>query len=276
MVKTPRAMIPSDKTFVFVIGTHRSGTSLLHTILRDHDDVSGFKNTGVSEDEGQHLQTVMPNDQELGGVGVASFSPRAHMTEEVADLDRAGALLFQQWAPHWDLSKDILVEKSPPSIARTRFLQAVFPNAHFIVLRRHPIASCLALMKWVGSREPIYRLIENWVRLYETLEADLPYLKRVHTLYYEDLVSDPKTQLDQISAFLNLKTPLDPSGVKSGLSNRYFETWMSGEYYMWRGQNPAYRYLKRNYNHLKRMQTVLKLERRLNRLGYSFKSQLPL
>ena len=47
-----------DKKIILVCGLHRSGTSLLFQILRDHPDISGFRNTGVNQDEGQHLQSV--------------------------------------------------------------------------------------------------------------------------------------------------------------------------------------------------------------------------
>src|SRR4051812_31203825 len=49
---------PAAQRLVFVGGLHRSGTSLVHRCLADHPRASGFRNTGVWEDEGQHLQTV--------------------------------------------------------------------------------------------------------------------------------------------------------------------------------------------------------------------------
>ena len=49
-----------DHTYVFVGGLHRSGTSLLARSLEAHPSVSGFRDTGVPEDEGQHLQSVYP------------------------------------------------------------------------------------------------------------------------------------------------------------------------------------------------------------------------
>ena len=38
------------------------------------------------------------------------------------------------------MSEPVLVEKSPPNLVRTRFLQALFPDARQIVVTRHPIA----------------------------------------------------------------------------------------------------------------------------------------
>ena len=61
-------MPKEDKKFVFICGLHKSGTSLLFRILRDHPDMSGFTNTGVPKDEGQHLQSVYPPAWRFGGV----------------------------------------------------------------------------------------------------------------------------------------------------------------------------------------------------------------
>jgi len=47
-----------DKKFVFISGLHRSGTSILHRILRSSEGISGFHDTNVPQDEGQHLQSV--------------------------------------------------------------------------------------------------------------------------------------------------------------------------------------------------------------------------
>ena len=51
-------LAPAGQQLVFVGGLHRSGTSLVHRCLAEHPSASGFRNTGVWEDEGQHLQTV--------------------------------------------------------------------------------------------------------------------------------------------------------------------------------------------------------------------------
>jgi len=67
--------------FIFVAGLHRSGTSVLHQILRSHPSVSGFFNTGVPEDEGQHLQTVFRPAMAFGGPGRFGFDPNSYMNE---------------------------------------------------------------------------------------------------------------------------------------------------------------------------------------------------
>ena len=97
--------------------------------------VSGFSNTGVDEDEGQHLQDVMPTGQAFGGPGRFALDPASALTEAspLVSADNARRLA-DQWSRHWNTSRPVLLEKSPPNIVRMRFLQALFPSASFIMV----------------------------------------------------------------------------------------------------------------------------------------------
>lgn len=214
---------PASHKFIFLCGLHRSGTTPLFRILRQHPQVSGFENTGVPEDEGQHLQTVFPPAIAFGGPGRFGFAAEAHLTEEsslVTEQNRQ--ILFQQWSRHWDLNKEYLLEKSPPNLTRSRFLQALFPESSFVVILRHPIAVSLATVKW--SRTRLVSLLEHWVRCHRVFEADRTHLKRVTVIRYEDLIQSPTFVLERLRRFLGLNSPLtgqlDPHG-----NQRYFNAW---------------------------------------------------
>ena len=125
------------KNFVFLAGLHRSGTSLLHEIIRGHPEISGLVGTGAPEDEGQHLQSVYEPASSFGGPGKFVFDPRSHMDESHPLATRENAkIIFKQWSQYFDLSCKYLVEKSPPNIVRTRFLQKLFPGSKFILICR--------------------------------------------------------------------------------------------------------------------------------------------
>ena len=142
-----------EHTFVFVGGLHRSGTTLLGRCMAEHAQVSGFSGTGAREDEGQHLQTVYRAGKSHGGPGRFGFDPDAHLTEGSALVsDESRRLLLEQWGPHWDMSRPVLVEKSPPNLIRTRFLQALFPGARMIALVRHPVAVAGATRQFGRAR----------------------------------------------------------------------------------------------------------------------------
>jgi Sulfotransferase family len=223
--KAPLTAVPdvSDTCFVFLCGLHRSGTSLLHRILRGVEEVTSFAHTGVPEDEGQHLQTVIASARELGGPGLFAFDDRAHLTERDTEaLGEGAGLLKREWGAYLDLSRPFAIEKSPPNIIRSRFFQALFPNSAFVFLTRHPIPVALATAaKW--GVEPA-RAFEHWGRAHEIMLEDLPHLKRVFRITYEDLAADPRACLEPLVAGLGLGDGLALEPVADA-SAGYFEQW---------------------------------------------------
>lgn len=213
---------PGRHRLVFVGGLHRSGTTLLAELLAEHPDASGLRETGVPADEGQHLQDVVPPARVFGGPGRFGFASEAHLTEASPLATPASAeRMLAAWAPYWDLSRSLLVEKSPPNLLRCRFLQALFPSASFLVILRHPIAVSLATRKW--SRSSVPSLLRHWIVCHRRFAADRPRLARVHAVTYEHLVERPEECLAGVHAFLGLP-PVPPRLVlRSGENHAYFE-----------------------------------------------------
>jgi hypothetical protein len=216
---------PDQYKFVFLCGLHKSGTSPLFRILREHPQISGFSNTGVPEDEGQHLQSLFPPAKLYGGPGRFGFSPEAHLTEKSALVNSANAnRLFTEWSAYWDIHRPYLLEKSPPNLIRTRFLQAIFPNSYFIVISRHPIAVSLATRKWAGSS--LASLMEHWLHCQGLFERDRSYLERVLELKYEELIRATQSPLEQIWKFLGV-APLSSAVLDPGGNEHYFTAWQN-------------------------------------------------
>jgi hypothetical protein len=216
--------VESGHRFVFVCGLHRSGTSFLFRMLRQHPSISGFRNTGVPEDEGQHLQTVFPRGRQYGGPGKFGFADEAHLCEDsplACSVNRAR--LLEEWGQHWDLSKPILLEKSPPNLIRTRFLQKLFPNSFFLIILRHPIAVSLATEAW--SHTGLESLMRHWVQCHDLWEGDRPHLRRVMTLRYEDLVAQPDVALARVCRFLGLPPIRCDIPVLTNTNDKYFQMW---------------------------------------------------
>ena len=197
--------------YVFVCGLHRSGTSLLGRNVARLEDCTGFRNTGESEDEGQFLQDVYPVDAEYGGMSRFGFDPRAHRTETSALLTRENvAKLRASWHAYWDNRKTIFVEKTPANLLMTRFLQAVFPNSYFIVIRRHPLPVSMGIRKWKRCLTPLYRTFEHWLHCHKLFEQDKKYLNHVYELTYEDYVQNPAKYHVEIAAFIGTRVPEPP------------------------------------------------------------------
>lgn len=226
-------MLASSR-LIFVGGLHRSGTTPLTRVLASHPEISGLHDTGVPEDEGQHLQDVYPRIREYGGLGRFALDPRAHLTEHSAlCTPHSAERLLASWSPYWDTDRELLVEKSPPNLIMGRFLQGLFPDSALIVVVRHPVVVALASHKWnpllVSRKGRVRRtlvgLVANWFAAHEWLAADEPLLRRLHVVNYESLVMNPDRELARITAFLNLSTPLDGGSLSRGLSSTYVERW---------------------------------------------------
>jgi hypothetical protein len=214
-----------DHRLVFVGGLHRSGTSPLTRVLAAHRQISGFSGTGVPEDEGQHLQDVYPSARVHGGPGRFANHSGAHLTEASTLATSANAeRLWNAWSPHWDLSRPVLVEKSPPNLLMTRFLQALFPNARFLVIVRHPVAVALSTRKWRRTT-PVHDLVEHWVTAHETFLTDASRIRALHVVTYEHLVAHPQEVLPEIADFLELDSPLSGTTLQADRSNGYQEQW---------------------------------------------------
>jgi len=216
-----------ERQYVFICGLHRSGTSLLGRNVARLENCTGFKDTGVTEDEGQFLQDVYPVAKVYGGAGKFGFDPRAHLTETSPLLTPENALkLKQSWERYWDASKAIRVEKTPGNLLKTRFLQAVFPNSYFIAIKRHPVAVSMANQRWKVSLASLHSLFEHWLHCHALFEEDRKHLRHVYELSYEDYVRDPDKYHEEVAAFIGTRVPEGVmEGVTGAYNQKYFNRW---------------------------------------------------
>lgn len=218
-----RAKVRENK-FVFLSGLHRSGTTLLADCLKEHPLISGFADTGVPKDEGQFLQSVFPPARQYGGPGVFGFNDEMHLTERSPlATGENGEKIFDEWGRFWDTDKPLLLEKSPPNLLKTRFLQALFPNSYFIVITRHPAAVSYATMKW--SKTGLDSLLEHWAVCHDIFESDKPHLRNVFMLKYEDFVKNPDAFLKKIYNFLGIPYHPYTQAVREQVNRTYLEQW---------------------------------------------------
>jgi len=263
-----------DKTFVFVGGLQRSGTTAFHQLLGTSEQVSIFRDTGVPADEGQFLQTVIPKETEFGRAGRHAFQKGIRLTEGSPLVAEARQKLFSQWSQYWDLSRPVLAEKTPANSFRARFLQAVFPDSRFVFLIRHPISAVLAMEKWFPDLE-IDVTIENWLRTYEIIEETLPHLNRAVVIHYENALDHPERVADVLRRRLDLSLDLDPSNFVNPDRSRYYIQWHKGDFQVSQKANASgERKFTRDRATLGDFER--RYESRIRHFGYSFADPRPL
>jgi hypothetical protein len=187
--------LPEPERWAFIVACSNSGTTLLHSLLARHPDV------GSLPAEGQFLTDQLPTPKREGFGRRWAVNPELyHLTERDGRSIRVRRLKRQWGYCFNDPTMPVLIEKSPPNAARTRWLQAHFANAHFIGLIRYAVAEGISRR----AGHPISLAATQWARSNELLLADWPYLERKVLMRYEDLASDTEASLRELFRFLKL------------------------------------------------------------------------
>jgi len=238
---------------VFICGLHRSGTSILHKTLSGSKNISGFHDTGIFEDEGQHLQSVFPPDMDFGGPGKFAFNEKSRLDETSSLITPENKeKLLKEWGKYWDKEKSIWIEKSPPNLIRMRFFQELFPDAYFITISRHPIAVSLATKKW--SKTPIDNLIKHWITAHEIYQNDRKQIDKEIYLSYEEMVHSPDKVIKEIEDFLGTDIPFE-NNFKN-FNGKYFDLW---------NEDKVWQFLKKS----RKKKSIELYENGVNKFGYS-------
>ncbi|EGD82821.1 hypothetical protein PTSG_12029 [Salpingoeca rosetta] len=183
----PRDM--QNHTFVFIVGAHHSGTTLLDLVLCQHPNMTCLMDTGVSENEGQHLQHVYTADNKLGGVFRYGFSPQSYLNDTSPLLTLSNRRsIFDAWAAFWNMSRPVLIEKSPSHMVKMKFFQAMFTPQRtvFLFMLRHPLgATHYSYVRHPPHADCGARLVEHWLVIHDQAVRDLPAIQRAAVVQFE-------------------------------------------------------------------------------------------
>jgi hypothetical protein len=188
--------------WLFILGLNNSGTTLLVDLLKSHPAMRWLPN------EGQYLTGALPLPRAYGVP--RNFSRRPDIFHWTEKADPTPALRIQyDWALHFQQRPGILLEKSPPNILRSRWLQQNFRPSRFVTIIRHPYAVCEGIRRREGHT--IEEATLHWVRSNELLLDDVKHLQYCLCVSYEELCLFPENHLEKLETFLGLDIPLNRS-----------------------------------------------------------------
>jgi len=210
MTQPPGPAIPfTGRLPAFVVGSPRSGTTLLDTLIGGHPD------------------TVVTEERSFRERVEAEFPGLAQCT----DAERIGAararyfeLVEQDVGP---LGDRLLVDKHPMHLVAMPVIDRLFPGAPIVLAERHPCAAVLSCFITPLQPNPAMRgystlegsagsydaLFANWTRARECLPLN------VHPVRYERMVENPAAELRPLMDFLGLdwtEAVLDSQSLAAG------------------------------------------------------------
>jgi len=238
---------PLAEGLFFIVGTGRSGTTLLQAMLTSHSRLD-------IPPETKFFQRHDPIEQRLGGDPLPADRFDAWMSdyfasqdwadvglvrEEVERLMRAGdrgaASLFLAILRAWQArsGKPRLGEKTPLHCKCVRRIAEVFPSAKFIHIYRDPrdVVASMRRMEW--TRGSVRDEARNWRKIlddHRRLSAEFP-VATYTEVCFETLVQQPEAELRRLCGFLG--EAFEPAML------RYYEREQSGFHEReagWKGQ----------------------------------------
>jgi tetratricopeptide (TPR) repeat protein len=185
---------------VFLMGFPRSGTTLLDTILRSHPAID------VAEEK-PGIAALEIHLQETRGWSIDQF---ARLDDH--DVQGLQQLYWQCMAPFWDSSHPVLIDKLPLHICAVPLIQAVFPDATFLLAIRNPrdtVLSCVQQTFAANDAMLHLRSLPEAARFYDQVMAAWLHMQRqldpaVQVIRYEDLIADLPATIQPVLDRLNL------------------------------------------------------------------------
>lgn len=206
---------------IFIIGVHRSGTTLLRFMLSSHSKIYippesdfiplFFQKTptgNLSFDRtAELLNNIFARYRFIGEwkgsqPEASDFYNGMQEKTPAAFLDRLYSLYAHQFgAVRWG-------DKTPIYASYVRLIHIIFPNARFIHIIRDPRDAAVSLLEKYAQREfhiDIYFAARNWVRRIMRARNDGFSLgpNFYFEIRYENLVTNPDRELRAICNFIN-------------------------------------------------------------------------
>lgn len=184
---------------IFLVGVHRSGTSLVRRIFNSHHNIACPPETFYLP----HYCSMYNDPMSLPGfegLGYSINDARRHIARQAAELHDAYRLsnAKKRWA-----------DKTPQYVEHLKDLLALFGDeTRFVLVFRDPrdIAYSIYERRWVFTKQSEDPLIDTAIyvrdRITMMMEFAAAHSSKSVPLHYEKLVDDPQKELTRVLAFL--------------------------------------------------------------------------
>jgi hypothetical protein len=177
----------TQNAFLFILGPPFSGTTLLHELLSTSANVSPNNTLGTRE------------GQQLPKIRKVMWEKADHYSlTEAYDWD----FIKTEWLKYWDITKPILLEKSPPNLVRAEELKQYFQPAYFIGILRNPYALCESQIR--TNNMPPQAAAEYVVGWFYSQRENIQKLNQCLFFTYEELTDNVRATREKIITFLPL------------------------------------------------------------------------
>ncbi len=205
---------------IFLVGCPRSGTTLVQSVLAAHRDVVTFKESHFFDKGfrprawgGYRLVpdrvTMLSNFLDENQIGTP--------TERACWLEKFSLLTEVPAAASWllrfldrlaeEAGRPVWLEKTPDHVWRIPLLESIAPNARFVHVVRQPLPTIASLKQATGSwgkQRSWLHCLAHW-RVSLAFSARYCGSKNHYFVFYDDFVSSPASETEQLLAWLDLK-----------------------------------------------------------------------
>ena len=192
---------------IFVVGLHRSGSTLIEQILASHPEIEGTSELPIILQMWRRLTQQKPKLLEGGFAAVDSLSDGEILALGGEYLERARA--------HRKTDRPMFIDKHPSNWLYVGLIKLILPNANIIDARRHPMACGFSNfiqfysdgVKYAFSQDTIGKYYKDYLRCMEHFDDILPG-KILHVLN-ERLIEDPEREVRRMLDYLEI--PFHPA-----------------------------------------------------------------
>lgn len=205
---------------IFVVGLHRSGSTLVEQILASHPMIEGTAELSVMQQIWDRLGRIAA----IAGRG--TFQELASLDTDA--IKAIGAEYMERARPFRLTDRPFFVDKLPPNWMNIGLIRLALPNARIIDARRHPMACGFSNFKqhyatgvaYSYSLDSVGRFYRDYVRLMDHIDEVQP--GTVHRLINERLIDDPEGEVRRMLDYLGV--PFDPACLEFHSNKRAIQT----------------------------------------------------